>query len=169
MFVVCLGEYGTSFGIDKHPSCKVKNLVSHVMCDKVSFDQGECSCTLHFKNADGAWQLLQHFVCRDYKTSQRGNGAGGVHSRHNAHRLYPSHQPVKSGAKPKKCEDKVTVRMVSPAQATVEQARSEAKQLKEQERSHQSAKKRRSIQTLAKPRKKSKYSGTNFEDGSRHS
>ena len=34
MFVVCLGEYGTSFGIDKHPSCKVKNLVSHVICDK---------------------------------------------------------------------------------------------------------------------------------------
>ena len=55
--------------------------------------------------ADGAWQLLQHFVCRDYKTSQRGNGAGGVHSRHNAHRLYPSHQPVKLEAKPKKCED----------------------------------------------------------------
>ena len=102
--------------------------------------------------ADGAWQLLQHFVCRDYKTSQRGNGAGGVHSRHNAHRLYPSHQPIKSEAK--KCEDKVTVRMVSPAQATVEQARSEAKQLKEEERSHQSAKKRRSIQTPAKPRKK---------------
>ena len=69
--------------------------------------------------ADGAWQLLQHFVCRDYKTSQRGNGAGGVHSRHNAHRLYPSHQPVKSEAK--KCEDKVTVRMVRAAQATVEQ------------------------------------------------
>ena len=108
--------------------------------------------------ADGAWQLLQHFVCLDYKTSQRGNGAGGVHSRHNAHRLYsiPSHQPIKSEAKPKKCEDKVTVRMVSPAQATVEQARSEAKQLKEsaQERYHQSAKKRRSIQTPARPRKK---------------
>ena len=46
--------------------------------------------------------------------------------------------------------------MVSPAQATVEQARSEAKQLKEsaQERYHQSAKKRRSIQTPARPRKK---------------
>ena len=73
-------------------------------------------------------------------------------------------KPVKSEAK--KCEDKVTVRMVSPAQATVEQARSEAKQLKEQERSHPSAKKRRSIQTRAKPRKKSKYSGTLFEDGS---
>ena len=56
--------------------------------------------------------------------------------------------------------------MVSPAQATVEQARSEAKQLKEQERSHPSAKKRRSIQTRAKPRKKSKYSGTFFADGS---
>ena len=109
-------------------------------------------------------ECLNVFVCRDYKTSQRGNGAGGVHSRHNAHRLYPSHQPNKSEAK--KCEDKVTVRMVSPAQATVEQARSEAKQLKEQERSHPSAKKRRSIQTRAKPRKKSKYSGTLFEDGS---
>ena len=80
------------------------------------------------------------------------------------HRLYPSHQPIKSEAK--KCEDKVTVHMVSPAQATVEQARSEARQLKEQERSHPSAKKRRSIQTRAKPRKKSKYSGTLFEDGS---
>ena len=39
--------------------------------------------------ADGAWQLLQHFVCRDYKTSQHENGAGGVHNRHNAHHLYP--------------------------------------------------------------------------------
>ena len=32
---------------------------------------------------------FNNFVCRDYKTSQRGNGAGGVHSRHNAHHLYP--------------------------------------------------------------------------------
>ena len=38
--------------------------------------------------AKGAYQLLQHHVCRDYKTSQRGNGMGGVHHRHNAHRLY---------------------------------------------------------------------------------
>ena len=35
--------------------------------------------------AKGAYQ---HYVCRDYKTSQRGNGMGGVHHRHNAHRLY---------------------------------------------------------------------------------
>ena len=38
--------------------------------------------------AKGAYQLLQHYVCHDYKTSQRGNGMGGVHHRHNAHRLY---------------------------------------------------------------------------------
>ena len=38
--------------------------------------------------AKGAYQLLQHHVCRDYKTSQRGNKMGGVHHRHNAHRLY---------------------------------------------------------------------------------
>ena len=38
--------------------------------------------------AKGAYQLLQHHVCRDYKTSQRGIGMGGVHHRHNAHRLY---------------------------------------------------------------------------------
>ena len=29
------------------------------------------------------------FCMSDYKTSQRGNGAGRVQSRHNAHRLYP--------------------------------------------------------------------------------
>ena len=94
--------------------------------------------------ADGTWQLLQHFVCRDYKTSQRGNGAGGVHSRHNAHRLYPipNNRPVRSEAP--KC-DSVKIKMVSPAQATVEQAKSEAKQLKEnmQKVSHQSPVKRR--------------------------
>ena len=38
--------------------------------------------------AKGAHQLHQHYVCRDYKTFQRGNGMGRVHHRHNAHRLY---------------------------------------------------------------------------------
>ena len=38
--------------------------------------------------AKQANQLFQHYVCRDYKTSQRGNGTGEVHHRHNAHRLY---------------------------------------------------------------------------------
>ena len=85
--------------------------------------------------ADGAWQLLQHFVCRDYKTSQHGNGAGGVHSRHNAHCLYPKHmcefvkQPPDTPKE--KCDGKFKIKMVSPAQATVEQAKSEAKQLRE--------------------------------------
>ena len=38
--------------------------------------------------AKGAYQLLQHPVCLDYKTSQTGNEMGGVHHRHNADILY---------------------------------------------------------------------------------
>ena len=34
--------------------------------------------------AKGAYQLLQHHVWGDYKTSQKGNGMGGVDHRHNA-------------------------------------------------------------------------------------
>ena len=41
--------------------------------------------------ADGGWRLLQHYVCRDYRTSQRGSGVGGIHTRHNAHQIYPVH------------------------------------------------------------------------------
>ena len=33
--------------------------------------------------ADGAWLLLQHYVCGGYKSSQRGSGVGGIHTRHN--------------------------------------------------------------------------------------
>ena len=40
------------------------------------------------KATKGACQLLQHYVCCDYKTSQRENGMGGVHYRQNANRLY---------------------------------------------------------------------------------
>ena len=93
----------------------------------------------HFMDmaAKGAYQLLQHYICRDYKTSQRGNGMGGVHHRHNAHRLYliPKMEEIEHVKKPSdedrpsKC-DKVTIKMVSPAQATVERAESEAKHLK---------------------------------------
>ena len=86
--------------------------------------------------AKGAYQLLQHYVCRDYKTSQRGNGMGGVHHRHNAHRLYliPKMDEIEDVNKPSekpssKC-DKVEIKMISPAQATVERAESEAKHLK---------------------------------------
>ena len=87
--------------------------------------------------AKGAYQLLQHYVCRDYKTSQRGNGMGGVHHRHNAHRLYlipktdqiehvkPDDEHVKpDDDRSSKC-DKVTIKMISPAQATLERAESE--------------------------------------------
>ena len=103
--------------------------------------------------AKGAYQLLQHYVCRDYKTSQRGNGMGGVHHRHNAHRLYlipkmdqiehvkPDDEHVKPDdehVKPdddrsSKC-DKVTIKMISPAQATVEQAESEIRRRKKEEK-----------------------------------
>ena len=122
--------------------------------------------------ADEAWQLLQHFVCRDYKTSQRGNGAGGVHSRHNAHRLYPKNMTefVKQAPDtPKeKCDGKFKIKMVSPAQATVEQAKSEAKQLREttQGKAPQSSTKRPRGQNSVKPKKKKrKYNGTVFQNG----
>ena len=96
--------------------------------------------------AKGAYQLLQHYVCRDYKTSQRGNGMGGVHHRHNAHRLYlipkmdqiehvkPDDEHVKpDDDRSSKC-DKVTIKMISPAQATVEQAESEIRRRKKEEK-----------------------------------
>ena len=96
--------------------------------------------------ANGAYQLLQHHVCRDYKTSQRGNGMGGVHHRHNAHRLYlipkmdeiehvkPDDEHVKpDDDRSSKC-DKVTIKMISPAQATVEQAESEIRRRKKEEK-----------------------------------
>ena len=78
--------------------------------------------------AKGAYQQLQHHVCLDYKTSQRGNGMGGVHHRHNAHKLYlipkmdviehvkkPSDdEHVKpEEARPSNC-DKLTIKMISP-------------------------------------------------------
>ena len=61
---------------------------------------------------------------------------GGVHHRHNAHRLYliPKMDEIEDVKKPSekpssKC-DKVAIKMISPAQATVERAESEAKHLK---------------------------------------
>ena len=90
--------------------------------------------------AKGAYQLLQHYVCHDYKTSQRGNGMGGFHHRHNAHRLYliPKMDEIENVKKPSekpssKC-DKVTIKMKSPAQATVERAESEIKRRKNEEK-----------------------------------
>ena len=79
--------------------------------------------------AKEALQLLQHRVCRDYKTSQRRNGMGGVHHRHNAHRLYliPKMDEIQHVKKPSDDDrslkgDKVTIKMISPAQATLERA-----------------------------------------------
>ena len=61
---------------------------------------------------------------------------------------------------------KVTVKMVGPAQATVEQAKSESKQLKESAPGtfHHSLGKCTRGQTSVKPKKKKKYSGTVFQD-----
>ena len=98
--------------------------------------------------AKGAYQRLQHHVCRDYKTSQRGNGMGGVHHRHNAHKIFlipkmvaieqvkkPSDdEHVKPNEdRPSKC-DKVTIKMISPAQATLERAESEIRHRKKEEK-----------------------------------
>ena len=100
--------------------------------------------------AKGAYQLLQHRVCRGYKTSQRGNGMGGVHHRHNAHRLYliPKMDEIEhvkpDDDRPSKC-DKVTLKMISPAQATLERAESEAKRRKKEENELQPVTKRQKI------------------------
>ena len=89
--------------------------------------------------AKGAYQLLQHHVCRDYKTSQRGNGMGGVHHRHNAHILYliPKMDAIEhvkpDEDRPSKC-DKVTIKMISPAQDTLERAESEIRRRKKEEK-----------------------------------
>ena len=82
--------------------------------------------------ADGAWRLLQHYVCRDYKTSQRASCVGGFHTRHNAHQIYPVH-PLKehTGEQQQQAEGRkprISLKMISPAQATLEQAKSELKE-----------------------------------------
>ena len=107
--------------------------------------------------AKGAYQLLQHYVCRDYKTSQRGNGMGGLHHRHNAHRLYlipkmnqtehvkPDDEHVKpDDNRSSKC-DKVTIKMISPAQATLERAKSEIRHRKNEEKELQPKTKQQKI------------------------
>ena len=64
---------------------------------------------------------------------------GGVHHCHNAHRLYlmPKMDEIENvkrlTEKPSSKWDKVTIKMVSPAQATVEQAESEIKRRKKEE------------------------------------
>ena len=74
---------------------------------------------------DGAWRLLQHYVCRGYKNSQRGSGVGGIHTRHNAHQLYPVH-PLKEHTgeqqqqQAEERKPRISLKMISPAQATLE-------------------------------------------------
>ena len=64
---------------------------------------------------------------------------GGVHHSHNAHRLYlmPKMDEIENmkrlTEKPSSKWDKVTIKMVSPAQAIVEQAESEIKRRKKEE------------------------------------
>ena len=100
--------------------------------------------------AKGAYQLLQHHVCRDYKTSQRGNGMGGVHHRHNAHRLYlipkmEETEHVKPDEDRSSKSDKVTIKMINPAQATLERAESEIRRRKKEEKELQPKTKRQKI------------------------
>ena len=88
--------------------------------------------------ADGAWLLPHHYVCRCYKSSQRGSGVGGIHTRHNAHQLYPVH-PLKEHTGEQQAEERkekpsVSIKIISPAQATLEQAQSELKKQNKQKR-----------------------------------
>ena len=64
--------------------------------------------------AKGAYQLLQCHICRDYKTS---HGMGGVHHRHNAHKLYlipkmDAIEHVKPDDDRFSKRDKVTIKMI---------------------------------------------------------
>ena len=75
---------------------------------------------------------------------------GGVHHRHNAHRLYliPKMEETEH-VKPdedrsSKC-DKVTIKMISPAQATLERAESEIRRRKKEEKELQPKTKRQKI------------------------
>ena len=111
--------------------------------------------------AKGAHQLLQHYVCHDYKTSQRGNGMGEVHHRQNAHKIYliPKMNENEHVKKPsddehvKKPSDddrsskcnKVIIKMISPAQATLERAESEIRLRKKEEKALQPKTKRQKI------------------------
>ena len=81
--------------------------------------------------ADGSWRVLQHYVCRDYRTSQRGSGVSGIHTRHNAHQIYPVHPLKKHTGEQLQAEKRkpcVSFKMISPAQATLEQAENELKE-----------------------------------------
>ena len=67
-----------------------------------------------------------------------------------------------------KCDGKCKIKMVSPAQVTAGQAKSEAKQLREtpQGKAPQSSTKRPRGQNSVKPKKKKrKYNGTVFQNG----
>ena len=117
---------------------------------------------------DEGWKLVQKRVCKSYGQSQRGAGLGGVHSRRNTHTVYPLHSLGQEVTEPKPdskdwCRN-VKVRMVTPAQATVEQAESEAKIIKEQEQKmtpHSSAKRpRRSTAGPSRRKGSKKYNPT---------
>ena len=98
--------------------------------------------------AEGGWRLLQHYMCgptRGFRSNQRGNGLAGIHCARNSHRVIPLHafhgtswQSGKGVEKnsaeeteeddERKCPPKpVVIQMVSPAQQTTEQAKSNLK------------------------------------------
>ena len=91
-------------------------------------------------------------------------GLAGAHRRHNAHRLYPKNMTEFVKQPPdtpkEKCDGEFKIKIVSPAQATVEQAKSEAKQLREttQGKAPQSSTKRPRGQTQEEEKKIQPYS-----------
>ena len=121
--------------------------------------------------ADGAWQVLHHYVCWGYKTSQRGSNVGVIHTRHNAYQLYPVHPLKENTCEQQQAEERkkkpcVSFKMVSPAQATLEQAESELKEpdtvsLLQSQSRHQSVNTHDKIKK-EKRKKKKKSKGTIF-------
>ena len=120
------------------------------------------------------WKLLQNRVCRNYRATQRGSGVGGVFNRRNGHRMYPLQALVTSESdgnlSKETCKQTpISIEMVTPAAATVTQAKQELAHIKEDENAFlpQSKKKRKaSSNKPAKiPRKKSKTASPLFEKG----
>ena len=97
-----------------------------------------------------SWKLLQNRICRNYRATQRGSGIGGILNRRNGHRMYPLQSLVTSenneNLSKERCkQNPISIKMVTPAAATVTQAKQELAHIKEDENAFlpQSKKKRR--------------------------
>ena len=114
----------------------------------MSSDDSEAFKEFFHAAAEGGWKLLQYYLCgptRGFRASQRGNGLGGVHCARNSRRVVPLHifrgisqqgrgrnehssvSAAEDEKEAKTCPKPVVVKMVTPAQQSTEQAKSNLK------------------------------------------